>query len=85
MTSVWGIGLVYETVVNEHGASARGHRTLCQIRDFGCVAELDERPVQYRTFIRNRFGLREVIVSSIPLMADHVAGGTLEAKVRDIT
>ena len=48
------------------------------------VAEMDEKPVQYRNFIRNRFALREVIVSPTPLTADHIAGRTLEARVLDV-
>ena len=47
------------------------------------VAELDEKPVQYRNYVRNRFALRDVIVSPTPLSADHAAGRTLEAKVLD--
>ena len=47
------------------------------------VAELDEKPVQYRNYIRNRFVLRDVVVSPTPLSAEHVAGRTLEAKVQD--
>jgi hypothetical protein len=47
------------------------------------VVELDEKPVQYRNFIRNRFAIREVIASPIPLTADHVSGRKLEAKVQD--
>lgn len=47
------------------------------------VAELDEKPVQYRNFIRNRFVLREVVESPTPLTVDHAAGRTLEAKVRE--
>ena len=35
------------------------------------IAFSDGKPVQYRNFIRNRFTLREVIVSSVPLTADH--------------
>jgi hypothetical protein len=31
------------------------------------IAAADGKPVQYRTFIRNRFTLREVIVSPVPL------------------
>ncbi|HKE88999.1 MAG TPA: hypothetical protein VKB45_01600, partial [Gemmatimonadales bacterium] len=47
------------------------------------VVELDEKPVQYRNYIRNRFALRDVVVSPTPLSADHVAGKTLEAKVQN--
>src|SRR5262249_48238871 len=47
------------------------------------VVELDEKPVQYRNYIRNRFALRDVVVSPTPLSADHVPGKPLEAKVQD--
>lgn len=47
------------------------------------VTSLDEKPVQYRNFIRNRFVMREVVGSPTPLTVDFVAGRTLEAKVRD--
>jgi hypothetical protein len=35
------------------------------------IAFNDGKPVQYRNFIRNRFTLREAIVSPTPLTADH--------------
>lgn len=47
------------------------------------VVELDEKPVQYRNFIRNRFVQREVVTSPTSLGADHVAGRALEATERD--
>ncbi len=40
-------------------------------------AALDGKPVQYRNFIRNRFTLREVVVSPTPLTADHSEGAAL--------
>ncbi len=43
----------------------------------------DARPVQYRNAIRNRFTVREVVLSPVPLDQDHVAGVGLEAAVRD--
>ena len=49
------------------------------------VVELDEKPVQYRNFIRNRFALREVVATPTSLTADMAAGRTLEAKVKDIS
>ena len=42
------------------------------------IANSDGKPVQYRNFIRNRFTVREVVVSSTPLDADHEEGVTLE-------
>ncbi len=38
------------------------------------VANADGKPVQYRNFIRNRFTVREVLVSPTPLDVDHEAG-----------
>lgn len=38
------------------------------------IAHADGKPVQYRNSIRNRFTLREVVVSPTPLTADHKAG-----------
>ena len=35
------------------------------------IAAADGKPVQYRNFIRNRFTLREVLVSTVPLHKDH--------------
>ena len=35
------------------------------------IAFADGKPVQYRNFIRNRFTVREVIVSPVPLTEDH--------------
>src|SRR4029450_10137505 len=34
------------------------------------IANADGKPVQYRNFIRNRFTVREVVVSATPLTAD---------------
>jgi hypothetical protein len=47
------------------------------------VTELDDKPVQYRNFIRRRFVLREVVESPTALTGDHVAGDMLDPKVRD--
>jgi hypothetical protein len=46
------------------------------------VAE-DGKPVDYANFIRNRFALREVIESPVPLTEDHQPALTLAAKVKD--
>jgi hypothetical protein len=46
------------------------------------VAE-DGKPVDYANFIRNRFALREVIESPVPLTEDHQSTLTLAAKVKD--
>ncbi|WP_426105609.1 hypothetical protein [Massilia sp. TSP1-1-2] len=46
------------------------------------VAE-DGKPVDYRNAIRNRFVLREVVRSPVPLTEDHVAGTDLLPAVQD--
>ncbi len=47
------------------------------------IAAADAAPVQYRNFIRNRFTLREVVVSPTPLTADHDPKTTLQANIQD--
>jgi hypothetical protein len=47
------------------------------------IAAADGKPVNYRNFIRNRFTVREVVVSPTPLTEDHERGQMLEAFVRD--
>ena len=47
------------------------------------IANADGAPVQYRNFIRNRFTVREVVVSPTPLTADHDPKQVLKAKVVD--
>lgn len=47
------------------------------------VVELDEKPVQYRNFIRNRFVQREVVGAPTPLDVDHEAGRPLEELPRE--
>ena len=48
------------------------------------IAAADGKAVQYRNFIRNRFAVREVVLSPTPLDADHEEGLMLEAHVKDI-
>jgi hypothetical protein len=43
------------------------------------IANADGKPTAYRNFIRNRFTVREVVVSPTPLTEDHRAAQTLEA------
>ena len=43
------------------------------------IASADGKPVQYRNFIRNRFTLREVVVSPTPLNRDFAGAQPLEA------
>jgi hypothetical protein len=47
------------------------------------IALADGKPVQYRNFIRNRFTLREVIVSPVPLAEDHDTKHEYAAAVTD--
>lgn len=48
------------------------------------IAFSDGKPVQYRNFIRNRFTVREAVVSPTPLDEDHEEGLMLEPNVLDI-
>jgi hypothetical protein len=47
------------------------------------IAAADGDPVEYRNFIRNRFTVREVIVSPVPLTEDHDPEHEHEAAVVD--
>lgn len=47
------------------------------------IAAADGKPVQYRNFIRNRFTVREVVVSPTPLTEDHRAGVALAPAKQD--
>ena len=47
------------------------------------ICNADGKPVQYRNFIRNRFTLREVVVSTVPLTVDHGEDLWLEAGIQD--
>jgi len=47
------------------------------------IAAADGKPVQYRNFIRNRFAVREVVVSPTPLTEDLAEGLELAPKVQD--
>lgn len=47
------------------------------------LAEADGKPVEYRNFIRNRFTLREVVVSDTPLSDDVPPHATLAAAIVD--
>ena len=47
------------------------------------ICASDNKPVEYRNFIRNQFVRREVVVSATPLTANHEAGKTLKAAVSD--
>lgn len=47
------------------------------------IANADGKPVQYRNFIRNRFTVRQVVVSPVPFTADHAPGVALATGVTD--
>lgn len=47
------------------------------------IAAADGKPVQYRNFIRNRFTVREVVVSPTPLTKNLKEGIRLEANIKD--
>lgn len=47
------------------------------------IAAADGKPVEYRNFIRNRFTLREVLLSPVALDVDHQAGIALAPRVSD--
>jgi hypothetical protein len=49
------------------------------------ISASDGQPVQYRNSIRNRFTVREVVVSPTPLTEDYQEGLQLEAGVTDAT
>jgi len=47
------------------------------------LAAEDGKPVEYRNFIRNRFTLREVVESPVPLSEDHPDNLVLAAGIKD--
>jgi hypothetical protein len=47
------------------------------------ISVADAMPVEYQNSIRNRFTVREVVVSPTPLTADFEAGTKLKADVTD--
>jgi len=48
------------------------------------IAAQDGMPVQYRNFIRNRFTVREVVVSPTPLTENHQEGMSLAPVIQDV-
>lgn len=62
-----------------HNAPAAGATFAHVANQMLLVANADGKPVQYRNFIRNRFTVREVVVSPTPLTADHPTAQNLEA------
>jgi hypothetical protein len=47
------------------------------------IALADGKPVQYRNYIRNRFAVREVVVSPTPLDVDHEGGVAMAPGIED--
>jgi hypothetical protein len=47
------------------------------------IAFQDGKPVQYRNYIRNRFTIREVIVSPTPLTANHDPSHVMKVGIKD--
>ena len=47
------------------------------------IANADGKPVQYRNFIRNRFTVREVVVSATPLTMDMAADARFAPGITD--
>lgn len=47
------------------------------------IAAKDGKPVKYRNFIRNRFQVREVVISATPLTVDHPEGTILTPGIQD--
>ena len=68
--------LVLRAIVAAPGTNASFADVVNQMLHF---ASIDGKPVQYRNFIRNRFTLREVVVSPTPLDRDHAEGTPLAA------
>jgi hypothetical protein len=69
-------GLVMRAIADAPGANATFADVVNQML---LLAQADGKPVQYRNFIRNRFTLREVVVSPTPLTLDMQAGVQLAA------
>jgi len=68
-------GLLLRAIV---GAPESGATYAHVVNQMLTIADQDGKPVEYRNFIRNRFVLREVIVSPTPLNVDHEQGLVLE-------
>jgi len=47
------------------------------------IAAADGKPAQYRTFIRNRFSVRQVVVSPVPFAAGSEPDGPMAPDVQD--
>jgi hypothetical protein len=62
-----------------HAAPASGATFAHVANQMLIIANADGKPAAYRNFIRNRFTVREVVVSPTPLTEDHRVAQTLEA------
>jgi hypothetical protein len=74
------MGLVIRAII---ASPATGATYAHVVNQMLTIAQADGRPVEYRNFIRNRFTLREVVVSPTPLTEDHSEGLELAAAVED--
>jgi hypothetical protein len=73
-------GLVLRALV---AAPDRGPTFADVVNQMLRIATEDGKPVDYRNFIRNRFTVREVVTSPVPLTEDHPANLTLLPAVQD--
>jgi len=62
-----------------HAAPATGATFASVANQMLIIANADGKPAAYRNFIRNRFTVREVVVSPTPLTEDHRMTHTLNA------
>ena len=75
---------VFSLVLRAIVASPASNATYAQVANQMLnIAAADGKPVQYRNFIRNRFTLREVLVSTVPLHKDHDPKVKLAPGVQD--
>jgi hypothetical protein len=79
-TGQYVIGLVIRAIIAAPASNATYADVANQMLN---IAAADGKPVQYRNFIRNRFTVREVVVSPVPLTANHKEGHALAAAITD--
>ncbi|MES3025154.1 MAG: hypothetical protein V4857_26565 [Pseudomonadota bacterium] len=73
-------GLLLRSLI---GAPDRAPTFVDVVNEMLRLVEADGKPVEYRNFIRNRFTLREVVLSPQSLGEDHQAGVQLAPAVQD--
>jgi hypothetical protein len=73
-------GLVLRAII----AAPASNATFAQVANqMLIIAAADGKPVAYRNFIRNRFTVRQVVVSAVPLTVDHLGMDELEVGITD--